>query len=157
MSCVSCVSCVSPHAALLIILSLYHLSKTLVNSVEKKIRTRLDLFEHPPVRGKNVKTFRWDHRLQIQECSSVPRLALTCHGTGARLCPEGNGPIPQQEEFGSDQLTLADVYRFSEESFDRQLKIMKSRYGQQDKKLSEFMKEMRATEQHSASLEQDAR
>ena len=20
--------------------------------------------EHPPVRGKNVKTFRWDHRLQ---------------------------------------------------------------------------------------------
>ena len=22
--------------------------------------------EHPPVRGKNVKTFRWDHRLQIQ-------------------------------------------------------------------------------------------
>ena len=24
--------------------------------------------EHPPVRGKNVKTFsRWDHRLQIQK------------------------------------------------------------------------------------------
>ena len=22
--------------------------------------------EHPPVRGKNVKTFRWDHRLQRQ-------------------------------------------------------------------------------------------
>ena len=22
--------------------------------------------EHPPVRGENVKTFRWDHRLQIQ-------------------------------------------------------------------------------------------
>ena len=22
--------------------------------------------EHPPVRGKNVETFRWDHRLQIQ-------------------------------------------------------------------------------------------
>ena len=22
--------------------------------------------EHPPVRGKTVKTFRWDHRLQIQ-------------------------------------------------------------------------------------------
>ena len=21
--------------------------------------------EHPPVRGENVKTFRWDHRLQI--------------------------------------------------------------------------------------------
>ena len=24
--------------------------------------------EHPPVRGENVKTFRWDHRLQIH-CS----------------------------------------------------------------------------------------
>ena len=23
--------------------------------------------EHPPVRGGNVKTFRWDHRLQIQK------------------------------------------------------------------------------------------
>ena len=22
--------------------------------------------EHPPVRGENVKTFRWDHRLQKQ-------------------------------------------------------------------------------------------
>ena len=22
--------------------------------------------EYPPVRGENVKTFRWDHRLQIQ-------------------------------------------------------------------------------------------
>ena len=25
--------------------------------------------EYPPVRGKNVKTFRWDHRLQIQNLS----------------------------------------------------------------------------------------
>ena len=22
--------------------------------------------EHPPIRGENVKSFRWDHRLQIQ-------------------------------------------------------------------------------------------
>ena len=22
--------------------------------------------EHPPVRGENVKTIRWDHRLQVQ-------------------------------------------------------------------------------------------
>ena len=27
--------------------------------------------EHPPVRGKNVKTFRWDHRLQIQNLFMV--------------------------------------------------------------------------------------
>ena len=25
---------------------------------------------------------------------------------------EGNGPVPQHEEFGSDQPTLADVYHF---------------------------------------------
>ena len=33
--------------------------------------------EHPPVRGKNVKTFRWDYRLQIQNIfmafKQVPR------------------------------------------------------------------------------------
>ena len=30
------------------------------------IRTRLDLLSIPQLGGKNVKTFRWDHRLQIQ-------------------------------------------------------------------------------------------
>ena len=33
--------------------------------------------------------------------------------------PEGNCPIPQQEEFGSGEPTLADIYRFCEEKFDR--------------------------------------
>ena len=33
---------------------------------KRKIRTRLDLLSIPQSRGKNVKTFRWDHRLQIQ-------------------------------------------------------------------------------------------
>ena len=70
--------------------------------------------------------------------------------------PEGNGPVPRQEEFESDQPTLADVYRLFEESFDIRLKIIKSRFGHQEKKLNEFM-EMRATEQRSGSLEQDAR
>ena len=32
---------------------------------------------------------------------------------------EGNCPIPQQEEFGSDEPTLADIYRLCEERFDR--------------------------------------
>ena len=32
--------------------------------------------------------------------------------------PEGSGPVPQQEEFGSGELTLADVYRLFEERFD---------------------------------------
>ena len=47
--------------------------------------------------------------------------------------PEGNGPVPRQEEFESDQPTLVDVYRLFEESFDIRLKIMKSRFGHQEK------------------------
>ena len=34
--------------------------------VYRKIRTRLDLLSIPQSGGKNVKTFRWDQRLQIQ-------------------------------------------------------------------------------------------
>ena len=30
--------------------------------------------------------------------------------------PENNDPVPQQEEFGSDQPTLADVIDFSKKS-----------------------------------------
>ena len=29
----------------------------------------------------------------------------------SKAAPEGNGPVPQQYDFGSDQPTLADVYR----------------------------------------------
>ena len=29
----------------------------------------------------------------------------------SKAVPEGNGPLPQQEEFGSGQPTLEDVYR----------------------------------------------
>ena len=32
--------------------------------------------------------------------------------------PERNGPVPQQEEFGSGEPTLADVYRLFVERFD---------------------------------------
>ena len=39
---------------------------------------------------------------------------------------EGNGLVPQQEEFRSGELTLVDVYRLFEERFDRQHKIMES-------------------------------
>ena len=31
--------------------------------------------------------------------------------------PEVNGPVPQQEEFGSGQPTLEDVYRMMKEAF----------------------------------------
>ena len=61
--------------------------------------------------------------------------------------PEGNCPVPQQEEFGSDQLTLADVYRMMEGFCDRSERKM-------DDELAE---EMRGTNRRVASLEQDAR
>ena len=64
----------------------------------------------------------------------------------SKAVPEDNGLVPQQEEFGSDQPTLADIYRLFEESFDRQLKIM-----------DKLVEDMRATEQLSASLKHDAR
>ena len=60
---------------------------------------------------------------------------------------EENGPVPQQEELGSDQPRLADVYRPSDEIFDRQ---MKSEFD----KLKELMGRF---EQQLASQEQDAR
>ena len=34
--------------------------------IKRKIRTHLDLLSILQSGGKNVKTFRWDHRLQIQ-------------------------------------------------------------------------------------------
>ena len=50
-----------------------------------------------------------------------------------------NGPVPQQEEFSSDQPKLADVNRPSDESLDRQqLKLMKSYFEQQVKRLDKI-------------------
>ena len=31
---------------------------------------------------------------------------------------ESNGPVPRQDEFGSDQPTMANVYRMMNERFD---------------------------------------
>ena len=73
---------------------------------------------------------------------------------------EGNGPVPQQEEFGYGQPTLADVYRMIKERFDqsdRYLGRMKSHFDQQDTKLDELMEVTRGTRHRLASLEQDAR
>ena len=55
--------------------------------------------------------------LDVEVYSNMPR---------SKAAPEGNGPVHQQEEFGPDQPTLADVYRLLEERFDRQLQVLKS-------------------------------
>ena len=77
----------------------------------------------------------------------------------SKVVPERNGPVPQQEELGSGQSTLADVYRSSEESLDRQqLKLIKSNFEQREKNLDKFMDDItRLLDQHVTSLEHDAR
>ena len=60
--------------------------------------------------------------------------------------PKGNGPVPQQEEFGSGESTLADVYRMFKERFDRW-----------DRKLDEMEEDWRSMDQRLTRLEHDAR
>ena len=64
--------------------------------------------------------------------------------------PEGNCPIPQQEEFGSGEPTLGDIYRLCVERFDR----MDDRW---NKNLDEISDEMRKMDQHVTRLEHGAR
>ena len=75
--------------------------------------------------------------------------------------PEGNdGSVPQQEEFGSSQPTLADVYRMFKERFDQSNKYwcsMRSHFDQQVKKVGELMEITRGTSQRLASLKHDTR
>ena len=52
--------------------------------------------------------------------------------------PESNGSVPQQEEFGSGEPALVDVYRLFEKRFDRQLKIMESCFDRWDMKFDEM-------------------
>ena len=52
---------------------------------------------------------------------------------------EGNGPVPHQEEFGSDQPTLADVYRIIKKLLDksgRKLDDLRIKTGQQTPRLA---------------------
>ena len=74
----------------------------------------------------------------------------------SKAFPEGNGAVPQQEEFGSGEPTLADVYRLFEERFYRQLKIMENCIDRWDRKLDEMAEDWRSLDQHVASLEHDA-
>ena len=74
--------------------------------------------------------------------------------------PEGNCPVPQQEEFGSGEPTLADVYRIFEEIFDRQHKRMDSVFDGMDsgfdrwnKKLDEISDEMRKMDELANRLD----
>ena len=78
--------------------------------------------------------------------------------------PESNGPVPQQEQFGSGEPTLADGYRLFEERFDNQQKRMDSLFDGMDScldrwnsKLDEISDETRVVDEHVTSLEHGAR
>ena len=71
--------------------------------------------------------------------------------------PEGNDPVPQQEEFGSGEPTLEGLYILFEERFDRQLKIMESCFDRWGRKLDEMAEDWRNMNQDVTSLEHDAR
>ena len=64
------------------------------------------------------------------------------------VVPEGNGPVPQQEEVGSDQPTL-EVCRMIKEA----LEVSNRRIG----KLQEYTEERRRMNQRLVRLEYDAR
>ena len=77
---------------------------------------------------------------------------------------KGNGLVPQQEEFGSGEPTLADVYRLFEERFDRQQKRMDnffdrmdSCFGRWNRKLDEISDMTRKMDEHVTRLEHGAR
>ena len=77
---------------------------------------------------------------------------------------EGDGPVPQQDELGFGEPTLADIYPLFEESFGKQQKIMNSFFDGMDscfdrwnRKLDEISDEARVMEQHVTSLEYGAR
>ena len=70
--------------------------------------------------------------------------------------PESKCPTSQQEEFGSGEPTLADIYRLCEERFYRQQKIMDSYFDRWDKKLDEISDEMRKMDEHVTRLEYGA-
>ena len=63
------------------LISLYEYSPVVSTAILKnctctplRLKKNLNAFipsEYPPVRGENVKTFRWDHRLQINTCSII--------------------------------------------------------------------------------------
>ena len=84
--------------------------------------------------------------LNVEVYSNMPR-------SWSKAVHEGNSPVLQQEEFGFDQPTLADVYQLFEEIFEIQLKGVKSHFD----KLDELADEMRATKQCLAGLVQDPR
>ena len=66
--------------------------------VERKARTHLDLLSIPQLAGENVRTFRWDQRLQIQNLSSECDPGATPAG---KTLPHSYVKLPRCSHFPS--------------------------------------------------------
>ena len=64
----------------------------------------------------------------------------------SKAVPEGSGPVPHHDEYGSDHSTMADLYRMVKERFDRSYK-----------QFDDLTEKMRVTNQRLAGLEHEAR
>ena len=74
--------------------------------------------------------------------------------------PRGQRPVPHHDELGSREPAMADLCRMIKGRFNelyRNLENMESHFDQQDGKLDEVTKEIRAIDQRLAGLEHDAR
>ena len=67
----------------------------------------------------------------------------------SEIVPEGNGPVPQQDEFGSGQPTLVDALRKIKEA----LEVCHRKFD----KMEEYVDDLRSVGQHVARLEPGAR
>ena len=66
-----------------------------------------------------------------------------------KAVPEGNGPVPYHDEFGSREPTMVDLYRMFEEKID----AINKNLG----RMSEFTGMLRAINQHLAGQEHETR
>ena len=77
----------------------------------------------------------------------------------SKAVSENNGPVPHQDKLGSDQPTMADLYRMIKERFDqshRYLHRTKSHFDQQDTMLDELTENLKRANQRVVG-QQDAR
>ena len=78
----------------------------------------------------------------------------------SKAVPEGNGPVPQHDEIGCGEPTMAGLYRMIQNNLDRMDKNfdrMSSYLDRQHKQLVKLTEKLGATNQHLAGLQHKAR
>ena len=89
--------------------------------------------EHPPVRGKNVKTFRWDHRLQIRRLQIQNLFMVFQNNVIAPQLPPISDPTKVSSQKGIGLCSLGArrktaVFRSAEKKKKRRLATRPGRF-----------------------------